>query len=147
MNLYLLIITPFIAAGIAQASKSIFNRKNPFKIKELCRFSYSGMPSGHSAFVSSLATIIGIDQGFNSPVFALALAFAVLTINDALRLRQYLGQQGAVLNVLIEDLKDDQFLDEKYPILKERIGHTVYDVSAGILLGISVAYILFSLAK
>lgn len=145
MNLYLIIITPFIAAAVAQSLKIIFNRKNPFKLKELCKFSYSGMPSGHSAFVASLVTIIGLSQGIHSPIFGLALAFAILTVNDALRLRQYLGQQGAVLNILIKDLKDDQFLDEKYPILKERIGHTTSEVGVGLFLGITVAYILFFL--
>ena len=143
MSSYLMIIAPFAAAAIAQTSKAFFNRRNPFKISELYRFSYSGMPSGHSAFVASLVTIIGLIEGATSPVFALALVFAVLTINDALRLRKYLGNQGAVLNILISDLKDDHFLDEKYPILKERIGHTIYDVIAGVFLGVVVSLIFF----
>ena len=117
MNNYLILATPFIAAGISQFLKMFLNKDNPFKARDLFRLYYAGMPSSHSAFVSSMTIVLGLTQGFSSPIFGLSLAISALTINDALKLRQYLGQQGAVLNVLIRDLKDDQFLDEKYPIL------------------------------
>ncbi len=143
MNLYLIILTPFFSAATAQIIKIMLSRRNKMKLIDLIKFSYAGMPSGHSAFVSSLATIIGLTQGITSPIFALTLAFTVIVINDALKLRQYLGQQGAIVNVLIKDLKEDQFLDEKYPILKERIGHTKIEVIAGCLLGIAIGIIIF----
>ncbi|MFA5644571.1 MAG: divergent PAP2 family protein [Patescibacteria group bacterium] len=145
MNLYVIIATPFISAFLAQIIKIILVKKNKMKIKDLIRLSYSGMPSGHSAFVISLATIIGLSEGFTSSLFALSLAFAVIIINDALRLRRYLGQQGAIINILIKDLKEDQFLDEKYPILRERIGHTIVEVIAGILLGLIIGILMFKL--
>jgi uncharacterized protein len=145
MNLYLIILTPFISAAIAQIIKIILGKRNKMKIKDFFKMSYAGMPSGHSAFVASLTTVIGLSEGFQSPLFALTVAFAIIVINDALRLRQYLGQQGAILNILIKDLKEDQFLDEKYPILKEKIGHTKVEVLAGILLGIALGIIIFSL--
>jgi uncharacterized protein len=144
MNLYLILLTPFISAIIAQGIKMILVKRNQSKIKDLIKLSYAGMPSGHSAFVSSLVTIIALTEGITSPFFALALAFAVIVINDALKLRQFLGHQGAVINSLIKDLKEDQFLDQKYPLLKERIGHTMIEVSAGILLGIAIAILIFN---
>lgn len=147
MNLYLIILTPFISATIAQMIKISLGQRNKMKIKDLFRMTYAGMPSGHSAFVASLTTIIGLTEGFNSSLFALTVAFAVVVINDALKLRQYLGQQGAILNILIKDLKEDQFLDEKYPILKERIGHTKIEVLAGILLGVVIGIIIFLLSN
>lgn len=143
MNLYFILLTPFISAAIAQVMKIMLSHRNNMKLVDLIKFSYAGMPSGHSAFVSSLVVIIGLTQGITSPIFALTIAFAVIVINDALKLRQYLGQQGAIINVLIKDLKDDQFLDEKYPILKERIGHTKIEVLAGCLLGIAIGIIIF----
>ncbi len=144
MESYLIILSPFIAAFIAQVIKMILVKRNKIKIKDLLKLSYAGMPSGHSAFVSSLVTIIALSKGLASPFFALALAFAVIVINDALKLRQFLGRQGAVINSLIKDLKEDQFLDQKYPLLKERIGHTIIEVSAGILLGVVVAILIFN---
>lgn len=145
MNLYLIILTPFISAAAAQIIKIILGKRNKMKIKDFFKMSYAGMPSGHSAFVASLTTIIGLTEGFQSSLFALTLAFAIIVINDALKLRQYLGQQGAILNILIKDLKEDQFLDEKYPILKEKIGHTKIEVLAGTLLGIAIGIIFFAL--
>lgn len=145
MELYLIIITPFISAAVAQIIKIILGKRNKMRFKDLLKFSYSGMPSGHSAFVVSLVTIIGLTEGLKSPLFAVALAFAFIIINDALRLRRYLGQQGAIINILIKDLKEDQFLDEKYPILRERIGHTIIEVLAGTFLGIIIGIIIFIL--
>lgn len=147
MEFYLIILTPFIAATIAQIIKIILRKKNKMEVKELLKLSYSGMPSGHSAFMSSLVTIIFLYEGHKSSIFAISLALAVIVINDALKLRQYLGQQGAIINILIKDLKDDQFLDEKYPILKERIGHTAIEVFAGIILGIIIGISVFALLK
>lgn len=147
MNNYLILATPFIAAAVSQFLKIFLNQDNPFKVKDLFKLSYAGMPSSHGAFVSSMTMIIGLTQGFNSPIFGLSLAISALTINDALKLRQYLGQQGAVLNVLIRDLKDDQFLDEKYPTLKERIGHTKMEVTVGLIVGTTIAVLLFFLSR
>ena len=145
MNEYILLISPFIAAVIAQITKTLLIRKNKMGLKDFVRASYSGMPSGHSAFVASLLTIIGLTQGLSSPIFALTMVFSFIVISDALKLRRYLGQQGTIINILIRDLKEDQFLDEKYPILKERIGHTKMEVLAGTLLGIAVGILSFLL--
>ncbi|PKM91715.1 hypothetical protein CVU82_00715 [Candidatus Falkowbacteria bacterium HGW-Falkowbacteria-1] len=147
MNSYLILITPFVAVITAQALKIILNKKNKMKWKDFFALTYAGMPSGHSAFVISLVTIIGLVEGFDSGLFAMSLAFAVIVINDALKLRMYLGQQGGIINILVEDLSEDQFLDQKYPKMKERIGHTKIEVLAGSMLGIMIAislYLLFS---
>lgn len=145
MNPYLLILTPIIATAIAQIIKIILGRRNKMKIDDFFKFSYSGMPSGHSTFVASLATIIALSEGITSPIFAVTLAFSIIVVNDALRLRRYLGKQGEVINVLVEDLKEDQFLDKKYPILKERIGHTETEVLAGLILGMIIGIVIFVL--
>jgi hypothetical protein len=145
MKSYIILITPIIAATVAQIIKVLLVRKNKMTFKDLIKFSYAGMPSGHSAFTISLVTIIALTQGIDSPLFALSLAFAIIVINDALRLRQYISQQGAVINILIKDLNDDQFLDEKYPLLKERIGHTKLEVMAGMILGMIIGLLMFYL--
>ena len=147
MKSYIILLTPIIAALIAQIIKILVVKKNKMTFKDLLKFSYAGMPSGHSAFTMSLVTIIALTQGIHSILFAISFAFAIIVINDALRLRQYLGQQGAVLNILIKDLREDQFLDEKYPTLKERIGHTSMEVLAGIILGMIIGILMFYVGK
>src|SRR5581483_3422321 len=57
-----------------------------------------GMPSSHSAFVSCLATCIGLTSGWNSPVFLLALGMAVVIMSDAAGVRRAAGQQAKILN-------------------------------------------------
>ncbi len=145
MSDYIILLTPFISTAIAQGLKISLSKRNKMKLRDFFAFTYAGMPSGHSAFVMSLVTIIGLVEGLKSPLFALSIAFAVIVINDALKLRMYLGQQGETINILVEDLNEDQFLDQKYPKMKERIGHTKREVLAGSCLGIIIAIVIYIL--
>jgi hypothetical protein len=133
---YKIILIPFIALITAQLIKVIIDSiKGKFSWKNFN--SYGGMPSSHSAMVSALAMAIGLQAGFKSIYFALALVLAFLIIRDAVGLRQMLGKHGQVLNMLIKDLPDYQ--EDKYPFLEERLGHTYIQALAGIILGIIVA--------
>lgn len=138
--MYQILIIPIVATLIAQGCK-FFIRSNHLKPSLKALTAYSGMPSGHSAMVVSLTTIVGLTEGLDSPLFALAAVIMVLTIRDAVGLRQYLGQHGKILNILVKDLKDDNVLQEKYPHLLERVGHTPLQVVAGSLIGFLVSII------
>ncbi|MEI7620157.1 MAG: divergent PAP2 family protein [Candidatus Falkowbacteria bacterium] len=144
---HLVLIVPFVAAATAQIIKiSIKQKKQKLKIRDFFVFTYAGMPSGHSALMVSLTTITGLTEGLFSPLFAISFVIAIVIINDALRLRNYLSQHGEVLNILVKDLGNDNVLDRKYPHLLEKIGHTKKEVLAGSALGIFVsllAYVLF----
>lgn len=65
--------------------------------------STGGMPSSHSAAVSALTVAVGIETGMDSPVFAVAAIFAVITMFDATGVRRQAGEQAAVLNQLVTD--------------------------------------------
>ncbi|MFA5317910.1 MAG: divergent PAP2 family protein [Patescibacteria group bacterium] len=135
-----IILLPIIAGAVAQIIKFfVSSNKLKFNFKNL--LAYSGMPSSHSAAVSSLALIIVLIEGWGSPVFALSFIFAVVVIRDAIGLRRYLGQHGKILNILVKDLKDDKVLEEHYPKLLEKIGHTPLQVLTGCLIGIAVSAI------
>lgn len=95
-----------------------------------------GMPSSHSAFVTSLATGIGIKEGFSSILFALAMVFSLIVMYDAAGVRRAAGKQATVLNSIIEDLNRRELHPER---LKELLGHTPVEVVIGALLGIVVA--------
>ena len=138
--MYQIIILPIISGLLAQFIK-MFIRQNKLKVSLKNLSAYSGMPSGHSATVSSLATIIGLTQGFDSPLFAISAILATLIMRDAIGIRRYLGEHGRILNVLVKDLDEDKMLDEKYPRLLEKIGHTPWQVLVGALLGISISLI------
>lgn len=138
--MYQIIILPIIAGLLAQFIK-IFIRQNKLKLSLKNLSAYSGMPSGHSAIVSSLATTVGLTEGFNSPIFAVSAILALIVMRDAIGIRRYLGEHGRILNKLVKDLNDDKMLDEKYPQLLEKIGHTPYQVFAGATLGIFISII------
>jgi len=134
------IILPLVAGLITQVSKFFIKaNRSRFTLRNIV--AYSGMPSGHSAITASLATIIGLKDGLTTPAFAVALIMAFLTIRDAVGLRRYVGKQGEIINDLVENLDEDQLLDEKYPHLAERIGHTQKQALVGIIIGIIVSWL------
>lgn len=139
---YLFLLLPLISILIAQSAK-FFVKSNHRKLNLKGLMSYSGMPSGHSALVISLLTIVGLIEGINSSDFAISAALSIIVIRDALGLRIYLGQHGKILNLLVKDLKDDKYLDDEYPHLLEKIGHTPAQVLVGSLIGFLVSFLGF----
>lgn len=134
------ILIPLIAAGIAQVSK-FFVKSNRTSFTWHAIFAYSGMPSSHAAITISLAMTIGLHDGFGSALFGLAFVFALITIRDAAGLRRQLGRQGKVLNNLTKELDEDNLLDDAYPIMTEKIGHTPTQLLVGSMIGLVVAII------
>lgn len=99
-----------------------------------------GMPSSHSAVVTSLATLIGRYNGVDSPIFALALIVAFVVMYDACGVRRAAGKQAKVLNEIVNTpgLSNLQ-VQEK---LQEALGHTPTQVFVGFLIGL-IAGLLF----
>lgn len=101
-------------------------------------FGSGGMPSSHSAMVVSVTIMMGVTYGFGSGMFALSFTLATIVMYDAAGVRRETGNQAQVIN----DILQHMFLDGT-PIsneeLKELIGHTPLEVTAGAILGIIVA--------
>lgn len=96
-----------------------------------------GMPSSHTSTVVALAGYIGIHQGYNSPIFALAVIFSAIVMCDATGIRQNAGKQAELVNKLVDDLVHVRGVREGQ--LKEILGHTPMEVFGGFVLGIAVA--------
>lgn len=99
-----------------------------------------GMPSSHSALVASVATSIGLIDGYQSTTFAVAFALAAIVMYDAAGLRRAAGKMAGVLNRITEDIyinRPDHVPDR----LRELLGHTPVEVIAGALFGILIAYV------
>lgn len=105
-------------------------------------FAYGHMPSSHTAFVTAVVTAIGYYEGVHSGVFALAVCLAVIVINDAVRLRTYMGDQSHYLNMLVNSLKLDKL---QFPRLKERVGHRTSEVIVGGFIGFFLTILLIRL--
>ena len=98
-----------------------------------------GMPSSHSAIVTSLAIMIGKYEGVDTPIFALSLIMAFIVMYDACGVRRAAGKQAALLNKIIETpgLTGVQVSER----LVEVLGHTPVQVFVGALLGVVVGLI------
>ena len=140
---YELIIIPLLMSLATQLIiKQIIELiKGKFSWKNI--LSYGGMPSAHSAMVSSLATIIAVNQGLKSPEFALSFFLAIIVITDAIGFRAYLTEHSKTINKLIIDLPDE--LEYKYKSLNERISHTMSQVLTGSIIGIILTYFISSI--
>ncbi|MBI4845933.1 MAG: divergent PAP2 family protein [Candidatus Omnitrophica bacterium] len=128
-----------MSQGIKIFSGIIKNKRFDFK----WLLSTGGMPSAHSAGVSSLATSVGLYAGFNSLVFAITAIFALIIMFDAQGLRRMTGRQAVLLNRIAEDIYLKH--EVKQDRLIELIGHTPIEVFMGAVLGILVAILVVSL--
>lgn len=101
----------------------------------------AGMPSSHSAMVLAMATAVGLQEGWGSPIFAVAVIFASIVLYDAAGVRRAAGKQAKVLNIIMTDLFDSGKLPGEK--LKELLGHTPLEVVAGGVLGMITAILLY----
>jgi acid phosphatase family membrane protein YuiD len=128
---YNVFVIPVLVGLIAQFTKYIvYSVRNGWSFEYL--FTHGHMPSAHTAFAISLLTSVAHYEGMNDGTFAVAVVLAFIIIDDAVRLRVYLGDQGRYLNRLISELHIDE---KQFPRLKERIGHKVSEVIAGGIFG------------
>jgi acid phosphatase family membrane protein YuiD len=125
------VLTPFIAWFVAGTLKFIINsiRAKQFAFGLV---GYGGLPSNHSAIVSSMAALIGLKAGISEPAFGVAVTLAFIVILDASSLRRQVGRHAAAINLLAS-------ADVSHSVLRERMGHTRVEIAAGIIVGIAVA--------
>ncbi len=128
--------TPFIAWFATGILKFLINslkaRRFAFDL-----IGYGGLPSNHSAIVSSIASLIALHDGINTPAFGVAIALAFIVILDASSLRRQVGKHAAAINKLNSLISDASIS------LRERIGHTCIEILAGVVTGSAVAYLVY----
>lgn len=143
-----LITNPFLVTAvsswaIAQILKAVINAciHRKFSLERL--FGDGGMPSGHSATVTSLAVMAALTYGTGSFPFAISAILAIVVCHDAIGVRQETGKQAVVINEILRTysiLTEEKLPDVK---LKELVGHTPVQVAAGVLLGVVNALVMY----
>lgn len=144
-NPYLL--TALSAWFVAQVVKTILYAVVNGQLDWGRLFGDGGMPSGHSATVTSLAVFCGLMHGTHTHEFAVAAILAIIVCHDAMGVRHETGKQAVLINELVEavgKLKLGHKLSEIE--LKEFVGHTPLQVIAGIILGVLVAVFMYFVA-
>lgn len=104
---------------------------------ELLLWRTGGMPSSHSALVSTLCVSIGFRSGIDSDIFILAFCFMLVTIRDALGVRRSSGIQAKIINEMGRALDNEKII--KFRPIKEVQGHKPLEVLVGSLLGAAIA--------
>ena len=148
---YLTLVAPFISWFLAQNLKpfTYFFRTGIWDWKQ--RSASGGLPSSHTSTVSSLCLAIGLREGFDSSLFALSLAFCCIVAYDAMNVRYFAGENIRVTKLLVDELSEifpKLFSDDqRFERLKEVLGHTLVEVSAGFFLGLFVTGVLYLFVK
>ena len=132
--------TGWILAQILKAFTGIFKLRK-FSISALL-FGNGGMPSSHSASVTSLAIACGLCEGFDSTFFAVAMLFAIIVMGDAAGVRRETGKQARVLNGIMKDLFSHSGHENLDKNLKELVGHTPLQVCVGCALGLVIPFLM-----
>jgi len=134
-----LIVCGITGWAVAQVLKTMIHAMvtRKFDIRRI--FGDGGMPSGHSATVTAMATCAAIQYGLGSFEFAVTVMLAIIVMHDAMGVRLETGKQAIIIkeiSQLMEDMGKDISGEEK---LKEFVGHTPMQVVAGAILGVCVA--------
>ncbi|MBU1164045.1 divergent PAP2 family protein [Patescibacteria group bacterium] len=137
---YLVLIIPIIVVFATQILKlSIDGIKGNLNFRNLF-LTYGGMPSSHTAIVTSLTTVVALVEGLSSAVFAVAAIFSFIIIRDAFTFRKHLEDKSRIVNQLVKKLPESE--QKKYPTLPNDLGHTVSEVIVGIVWGFSLTVLL-----
>jgi acid phosphatase family membrane protein YuiD len=130
---------------VAQVLKTIIHSIIYKKFDYHRLFGDGGMPSGHSATVTSLGMLVSLVHGTDSLEFAVCAILAIIVCHDAMGVRLETGKQAIVLNELIEMIEHMSNTDILPEVkLKEFVGHTPVQVLAGIFVGIVNAVIMYN---
>lgn len=122
------IIIPFIAILAAELTKvtiDILTKRHKVRFVKT-----GGMPSGHSAFVSSLVVVVAYREGIESTAFMIAAVIALVVMYDAVTLRSEAGKHAESIN------------SHHKTGLEESLGHNHWEVIAGALFGAVLSFVL-----
>ena len=136
---YRFLIVPIVTGFCIQAFKVIWDLVTTKKFNFKRILGAGGMPSSHSAVVTSLATLIGKYEGIETYGFAISVIFACVVMYDAAGVRRAAGKQAKLLNRIVETPGLTKV--EVSERLVEALGHTPFQVVVGAVIGIIVGLI------
>ena len=134
------LLAAVLAWAAAQAIKVTLDIVKHHKFSAERLVGAGGMPSSHTSFVIALVTSVGKYVGVDSVMFAVAAAFALVTMYDATGIRRAAGEQAKILNYMMDNWKQPPEMFEKD--LKELLGHTPVEVLAGGILGLVIGLLV-----
>src|SRR5262245_12629066 len=131
------VVAPFMGWFIAGGLKFTINCLRSGRLV-WDQIGLGGLPSNHTAVVSSTAVLIGLREGVNTALFAIAMTLAIIVVFDALNLRREVGAHAAALNEILRG-------DATRPAFREHVGHRQVEVLMGFLVGLGCALSLHAI--
>ena len=140
------LVIPICAWAVAQLAKPLVSFLQGKGLNLRYLLGSGGMPSSHSAFVTALATSVAMLEGFGSVAFAICVILALVVMYDAAGVRQSVTRQSIVLNRIVEELRLRRPMVGLGSDLRELVGHSAFQVTAGAALGIAIAWLWIVIA-
>jgi len=134
-------IAALLAGLAAQLLKVLVVLIRTRRLNVLRFFDNGGMPSSHTALVTTLTIGVAHDAGVSSALFAVTFLFSLYFMFEAAGLRQEVGNQARLLNDLVDELRHTHHLDPNR--LKELVGHTWGEVFGGFLFGVLASLVAY----
>ena len=122
--------------AVAQLLKPLFSARRDGRRALTRVLDTGGMPSSHTALVTTLTLSIFAREGGGSVLFSISVVFSLYFIFEATGLRQEVGHQARVLNEMMDELFQTHQVQPRE--LTELVGHTWWQVMGGILVGVVV---------
>jgi acid phosphatase family membrane protein YuiD len=131
-------LAPFIGWLVSGTIKYVINSAR-YGSEAKQRIGNGGFPSTHTTVMATPTMLIGINEGFLSPIFGLAVAITYIVTIDAMGLRIAVGKQARIVNQLAKQSRNPE---EDLETLRESMGHSKFEVIGGVVLGTVLAFIL-----
>lgn len=132
-------VVALLAGLAAQAAKVLVEALVRRRWRPVLFFSNGGMPSSHTATVTTLTILVGRSEGWGSSLAGLVVVFSLFVMFEATGLRQEIGHQAQVLNELMDRALAGDRPDRRR--LRELVGHTWGEVSGGIVFGLIFTFL------
>jgi acid phosphatase family membrane protein YuiD len=134
---------PLFVSFTAQLLKFLINLVRQRKIDIRKFVEMGGLPSAHSASVSALTVLVGLSEGFSSPLFGVTAFFSLIVMYDAAGIRRAAGEQAKVINAILEELLSGHPISQNK--LRELLGHTPFEVLTGAIMGGFMGWLIWKL--
>jgi acid phosphatase family membrane protein YuiD len=141
LSSYAYFVIPLVAWVVAQVVKIFMKglREGDWNWRYIYRS--GGMPSAHTTIIVSLCTVLGYRLGTQSPEFGIACILAAIVMYDAVNVRHAVGEHSKALQMVVPKVLKGKPANM---IIHQSNGHTPQEVIAGVLIGITVPVLIFS---
>lgn len=140
------LVTALLSNILAQVLKTVVYYYRTGKWDFHWVIASGGFPSSHSSTVTALSLSIGIQEGFDSAIFAVTTIFSFIVMYDACHVRYYSGKNIELTQQLVKDLREMTGLHFDDPIYQEKLknvlGHKFVEVIGGFVVGLAIPLIL-----